>query len=188
MLEHADRYDAVESALDVAVILQLELRVAARPFSAARSLAMCVLLLRQRDAGHVGAGDFREVKPEAAPAAADVEDAQGALALRQQFGGEMPLLGELGVVERLLGTFEIAAAVLPVGVEEQRVKPSIEIVVMSDVLPRASTRIELLQAAVKIAQQPLRPRPMRDRRNVCPSAIASTSAIEPSSTTNVPFM
>jgi hypothetical protein len=42
-----------------------------------------------------------------------------AVAAEQQLGGEVTLLGELGVVERLLRALEIATAVLPVGVEEQ---------------------------------------------------------------------
>jgi len=81
-----------------------------------------VLFLRQRDAGNVRAGDLGHVKAEPAPAAADIEHAQipiVAVAAEQQLGGEVTLLGELGVVERLLRALEIAAAVLPVGVEEQ---------------------------------------------------------------------
>ena len=49
----------------------------------------------------------------------------------------MALLGELGVVERLVGRLEIGAGVLPVGVEEQRIEPAVEIVMMRDVAPRA---------------------------------------------------
>ena len=49
----------------------------------------------------------------------------------------MALLGELGVVERLVRLLEIGAAVLPVGIQEQRVEPPVEIVVVSDVAPRA---------------------------------------------------
>ena len=71
-------------------------------------------------------------------------------------------MASLGVVERLLGALEIAAAVLPVGVEEQRIEPAIEIVMMRHVVARAPARIELLQTAVKEAQQPLRPRPVRN--------------------------
>ncbi len=123
-----------------------------------------MLLVGQRDAGHVGAGDLGKVQAQPAPAAADVEHAQVsfmAVAAEQQFGGEVPFLGELGVVERLLGAVEIAAAVLPVGVEEQRIEPAVEIVMMRHVVARAPARIELLQAAVKVTQQPLRPRPVR---------------------------
>ena len=79
----------------------------------------------------------------------------------QELGGEMALLGELRVVERLVRVLEIGAAVLPVGVEEQRVEPAVEIVMMRDVAPCAPARIELPQAALEIAQQPLRPRPVR---------------------------
>ena len=49
----------------------------------------------------------------------------------------MPFLGQLRVVERLIGVFEIGAAVLPVGIEEQRIEPAVEVVMMRDVLPRA---------------------------------------------------
>ena len=58
----------------------------------------------------------------------------------------MALLGELGVVERLVGRLEIGAAVLPVGVEEERIEPAVEIVVMRDVAPRAFGGIELLRS------------------------------------------
>jgi hypothetical protein len=44
---------------------------------------------------------------------------------------KVPLLGKLGVIKRLLQALEIGAAVLPIGVEEQRVKSAIEIVVVS---------------------------------------------------------
>src|SRR5579871_5031021 len=92
------------------------------PFSAARHRA---LLLRERDAGHRACASLREIKRQAAPAAADVEHA---LALPQhQLGGEVPALGELRVVERLIGRLEIGAAVLPIAVEEERVEPAVEI-------------------------------------------------------------
>ena len=74
----------------------------------------------------------------------------------------MPLLCKLGVIERLIGVFEIRAAVLPVGVQEERVEPSIEIVMMCDVASRPRPWIELAQAAAQIAQQRLRSRPVGD--------------------------
>ena len=43
------------------------------------------------------------------------------------------------------GCLEIAAAVLPVGIEEQRVKPVVEIVVVGDVAPRMGAPIELAE-------------------------------------------
>jgi len=45
----------------------------------------------------------------------------------------MPFLRKLGVVERLTGFFEIRAAILPVGVQKERVEPPIEIVVVRDI-------------------------------------------------------
>ena len=59
----------------------------------------------------------------------------------QQLGREMALLGELGVVERLIGRFEIGAGVLPVGIEEQRIQPAVEIVVVRDIATRPAGRL-----------------------------------------------
>ena len=106
-----------------------------RPFSAARVARDCELFLRQRDAGDPRAAVFGEIERKPAPAGADVEHALAGL--DQQLGREMALLGELGVVERLVGRLEIGAAVLPVGVEEQRVEPAVEVIVMSDIASRA---------------------------------------------------
>ena len=121
MLEHANRHDAVERAGDIAIVLQLEACVLAEAFFGRALIGDRMLLFRQRDAGDVGAANFGEIKPKPAPAAADVEHAQiMSIFVRPepQLGGQMPLLGELGIVERLIGLLEIGAAVLPVGVEE----------------------------------------------------------------------
>jgi hypothetical protein len=53
--------------------------------------------VRERDTGHVGTADFRQIKPEPTPA--DVEHAL--IGRQKQFGGQVPLLGQLRVVERL---------------------------------------------------------------------------------------
>jgi hypothetical protein len=71
------------------------------------------------------------------------------------------LLGKLRVVQRLPRGFEIGAAVLPVGIEEQRVKSVVEIVVVRCVAPRSPARIELCDAAMDIADEPWQPRPRR---------------------------
>ena len=115
-------------------------------------LGALVLLLRQRDAGHPRAGNFRKIERQAAPAAADVEHLGAGL--DAEFRREMALLGQLRVVERLVRRFEIGAAILLVAVEEEPVKPAVEVVVMRDVVARARSRIELLQAPEQIAQQP----------------------------------
>jgi hypothetical protein len=86
---------------------------------------------------------LREIEREPAPAAADVEHARPRR--ESQLGGEVTLLGELGVVERGRGRLEIAAAVLAVGVEKQRIELLVEIIVMRDVALGAAAQIELLE-------------------------------------------
>ena len=95
--------------------------------------------------------DLGKIKREPAPAAADIEH----LGARfdQQLRREMTFLGELRVVERLLGSFEIGAAILLVGVEEELVQPAVEIVVMRDIASRPGARIELLDAPEQIARE-----------------------------------
>jgi hypothetical protein len=92
------------------------------------------VFLRQRDA-HTRAADIGEIQRKPAPAGADVEHALAAF--DQQLGRDVAFLGELRVVERVVGIFEIGAAVLPVGVEKKRVQASVEIIVMRDVAARA---------------------------------------------------
>ena len=58
------------------------------------------LLLRKRDAGDAPAAELGEIERKPAPAAADVEHALSGV--DQKLRREMPLLGELGVVERLV--------------------------------------------------------------------------------------
>jgi hypothetical protein len=73
----------------------------------------------------------------------------------------MPLLGQLGIVERLIRLLEIGAAVLPVRIEKQCVKALVQIVVMRHIVARAAARIELREPPPEVAQQPLRARPER---------------------------
>ena len=73
----------------------------------------------------------------------------------------MALFGELRVVKRLVLTFEIGAAVLLVGVEEEAVEPAVEVVMMGHIAPRPRTRVELLHTAKQVAHQPRRQRPFR---------------------------
>ena len=56
----------------------------------------------------------------------------------QELGGEVTLLGELGIVESGVRGLEIGAAILLVGVEEEGIEPTVEIVMMGDVVPRPS--------------------------------------------------
>jgi len=79
----------------------------------------------------------------------------------QQLGGEMTLLGELGIVKGLVRCLEIGAAILLVGIEEERIEPPVEIVVMRDIVFRAAARIELLGVPGQITQPPLQLGPTR---------------------------
>ena len=120
MLEHADRHDAVEALFDIAIILQTELDPVRQSFLLRARARKRKLLLRERDAGDLRAAHLAKVEPEAAPARADVEHARSRL--DQELRSQMAFLGELGVVERLVGLLEIGAAVLAVGIEKEGVE------------------------------------------------------------------
>src|ERR1044071_6809668 len=81
MLEHADRYDALERAGDVAIVLQQEARRARKAFLGRARIRRLELFRRERDAGDVGVRYFSEIETKAAPAAADVEHAVAGAAL-----------------------------------------------------------------------------------------------------------
>ena len=87
------------------------------PFSEARCVARRMLLFRQRNSRDARLQQFGKVERETTPAAADLEHAFSRL--EDQLGGDMPLLGELSVVEGAVRPLEVGAAVLPIGIEEQ---------------------------------------------------------------------
>ena len=62
-----------------------------------------------------------------------------------QLGGKMALLGELRILERLIGRFEIGAGILPVAIEEEIVQRAGEIVVMGNVLLGGADRVVLVE-------------------------------------------
>ncbi len=100
-----------------------------------------------------------EVERKPAPAASNIEHALAGG--DQKLGRQMAFLGKLGIVERLVRRLEIGATVLTIGVEEQRIELAVEIVMMRHVASRPRRRIELLQTAMEVAEQPLRARPKR---------------------------
>ena len=65
----------------------------------------------------------------------------------------MALLGKLGIVKRHVRLLEIGAAVLHVGIQEERIEAAVEIVVVSDVVSGATARIELPEVPRQIASQ-----------------------------------
>src|SRR5260370_10902473 len=120
MLEHADRDDTVECAGHVAIVERLE---GGRAFQLAFLGALArdrELLLRKRNAGDPGAADLAGIERKPTPAAADVKKPMSVF--EEELCGEVPLLGELGVVEAVLRSSEIGAAVLAVGIKEERIE------------------------------------------------------------------
>src|ERR1700722_11792910 len=73
----------------------------------------------------------------------------------------MALLGELSIIERLVGRLEIGAAILLVGVKKEPVEPAVEIVVMRDIAPRTGPRVELLHTPEEVAAELQRQCPPR---------------------------
>jgi hypothetical protein len=79
------------------------------------------------------------------PAATDIEHTLAGLKL--QFRGEMPLLGALRRIERLVGAVELGAGILPVPIEEEFVEPAIQIVVVGDIGRGAGRQIAMAEDA-----------------------------------------
>ena len=86
------------------------------------------LLLRQRDAGDLDVAVLGEIEAEPAPAGADVEHPLSRL--ERELGGDVALLGELRVLQRRDAVLEVGAGILQVVVEEERIEPPVEIVVV----------------------------------------------------------
>ena len=123
------------------------------------------LLLRQRDAGDVGAGDLGEIKRQAAPAAADVEhrlrraraeawprDGVSWRAARRRATGRASRNRRSYIAGRHRGRASRAG---------RRGRNGARHCAAS-----ADARIELLEAAEQIAHEPLRRRPIRRPRSV----------------------
>src|SRR5262249_5597384 len=105
------------------------------------------------------AAKLGEIECKPAPTAADVEHAP--IRREEKLGRKVTFLRRLGIVGRWVAGLEIGAAVLPVGIEKQRVKLAVEIVVVRRVAPRPRARIELFDAAMEVADEPLQPRQRR---------------------------
>src|SRR5215831_8633710 len=159
MFEHAHRHDTIKFLRHVAIVLQAELdSVRWSLFSRAR---VCNLKLSvgQRYARDTRSTNFGKVERKTAPTAADVE--RVTTGRYEKLRRKVALLRKLGIIEGLLGSLEIGAALLPIGVEEQRVKLAVEVVVVRDIAPRSPARIELLSAAIEVSNDPAQSGPGR---------------------------
>ena len=139
MFEHADRDDAVEGPLHVAIVDQFEPDMVGdagvlRPLP--RHLE---LFLREGDAGHVDSAVAMQVERHAAPAAADVQHFHAGFQV--QLGGDMRLLVLLRLFQAdarlIVHIGEIGAAILAVAIEEERVERARQIIMMRDIGFRA---------------------------------------------------
>src|SRR5271163_2466618 len=143
MLEHTDRDDAVERALDVAIVLQSEID-AIREVRVARTLrGDGLLLVRQRHPRHARAAGLREIEPHPAEPAADVERAMAFV--DEQLGGDVALFRQLRLFEALARMLEIGARILPVGVQKEFVEPVVQIVMARDIAPRPGSIVALVE-------------------------------------------
>src|SRR6516165_5637368 len=125
MFEHPDRHDAVERSPNVAIILQQKF-CRSEVLLRRAGVRHLQLLRGQRDAGNVGTGHLGKIETKPAPARANVENAVAAS--DQELCRKVPLLSKLGVVKGGIRRLEIGAAILHVAVEEERIKPPVEIV------------------------------------------------------------
>ena len=147
MLEHADRYDAIENFVDFAIVLQIEAGAIVESFGLGALVSDFMLLLRERDSGDLGAMLSGEVKPKPAPSAADIEDTVAGF--QKKLGGDERLLVSLCGFQAVIRMPEISAGILTVGVQEQVVKRARQVIVMRYVTSRPLDRIELRQPATE---------------------------------------
>ena len=146
MFEQADRTDPVERAFHIAVIHQRELDLVGNARFLRPLLAEGDLVGREGHAQHFRAVMLVEIQREAAPAAADIQHAQGAVHLARllhvHLGGDMGLLVELGLFQADIGRAVIAHGVLPVLVEEQFVQAPRQVVGVLGILARLGLQVD----------------------------------------------
>jgi hypothetical protein len=110
MFEHADRDDAVEAPIELAVIAKPEIGCSRKAEFRGAGTRDAKLRLRKRDAGYARAAEARQINRHPAKATADIKDALARL--DQKFRRDMAFFGELGAFEILAVTFEIGAGIL----------------------------------------------------------------------------
>src|ERR1700730_13421239 len=155
VFEHANGDDAIEFFRDLPIILNAKL--AGKPFRSGPLLRNSHLFVEKIDADNRNLGVLREIETEPAPSASDVENLEAGP--QQQLGGNVPLLGELRIVERSVAAFEISARILQVGIQKQAIDAIIDIVMMGRIAMRPPEGIALKDSARKRPQCPERATP-----------------------------
>ena len=102
-------------------------------------------------------GGLGEVERKSAPTRADIEDLHAVAQV--ELGGEVALLGGLGLFQRHALLLEIGTGILAVAVEEELIEAAVEIIMVLDIAPGAGLRIELAQPAAGEAEGLHAPRP-----------------------------
>src|SRR5690606_26465994 len=150
MLEHADRENAIEPALQVAVIRQQDLHGQARA-----ALARGVGLERGDGAAHyLNAITLRGKLCGAAPAAADIQYAHAGL--QPQLAADQIKLALLGSRQRI-ALLPVRAAVDHAGVEHGRVKIVTDVVVLAGNLARTADGLRIAHEGQQSDTQYRRP-------------------------------
>lgn len=139
VLEHPDARDAVELAVDLAVVLQPDLDPVFQPGGLHARGCQVELVLRQRDAEALRAELLRGAQHERAPAAADVE--QALAGLKPDLGEDVVDLLDLRGGEILVAVLEVRARVHHVLVEPQLVELVRDVVVILDCLLVGALRV-----------------------------------------------
>ena len=155
-------------SVHVAVVLQPEIDLSDKPLARRRArCASACCSLRERDAGDMRAAKLGEIERQARPSRSRCR-ARAGRGCRQQLGREMALLGELGVVERLVAAFRNRRSYIA-----GRHRGTANRAGRRDhndarhCAARAARGLNCVQPAIEITQQPLRPRPVRPPRLSC---------------------
>ena len=93
----------------------------------------------------------RQSEREATPAGPDVQYRQ-VRPIDTKLGGNVPLLGDLCLFQRFVATRKVGTGVLTIAIEEQAVKPSVQVVMVRHVPLRACRRIVLIDSALQLSQ------------------------------------
>src|SRR5262245_24683935 len=125
-----------------------------------------MLPVGQGNTGHSRAAYLGKVQRQTAPAAANVEN--GLIDAENKLCSKMTFLGKLGIIQCLRIILEICATVLTIGIQEQRIKAIIEIVMMRHIPSREQAEIQLTQTPTNKS---------RRERNAGPNGQAAASVL-----------
>jgi hypothetical protein len=145
MLEHTDREDAIETALNGAIVAELERNPIFESYLSNALTSDAQLFGRQCNTENLHSCGLSYLNGEAAPAAADIEHAL--TRLQEQLGDNVLFLLPLRLFQRKARPLKVGAGILKIGIEETPVEFERQIVMMRYIFACDSNRIVLLQAS-----------------------------------------